>query len=103
MSEDGEYTILKRKYIDRGCRIEVLECEVAMWRKHVPELEKQIQEIEKVSNFNADRVAELLAKAKLSNKGMHKTIERMTYRNGVECVHGRFLHEHCDLCEGEAK
>jgi len=41
-------------------QIEVLEYEVAMWRKHVPELE-------------AD-----LAKAKLSNKGMHKTIERLT-------------------------
>ena len=81
VSEDGEYTILKRQYIERGCRIaelkhdidqyreidkdmlkriEVLEYEVAMWRKHVPELE-------------AD-----LAKAKLSNKGMHKTIERLT-------------------------
>ena len=52
------------------------------------------------------RIAELeadLAKAKLSNVGMHNTIARMTHRNGVECVHGHFLHEHCALCEGEAK
>jgi len=66
-------------------RIELLECEISMWRKHVPELE-------------AD-----LAKAKLSNAGMHKTIARMTHHNGVECVHGCFLHERCDLCEGETK
>ena len=43
-------------------RIEVLELEVDMWRTHVPDLE-------------AD-----LAKAKLSNKGMHKTIARLTDR-----------------------
>ena len=67
MNEDGEYTILKRKYIERGCRIaelendidqyreidkdhlkriEVLEHEVDMWRKHVPELEATIQRME---------------------------------------------------------
>ena len=34
-------------------------------------------------------------------KGMHKTIARMTHRNGVECVHGKFLHEDCPKCRGE--
>ena len=28
MSEDGEYTILKRKYIERGCRIAELEATI---------------------------------------------------------------------------
>ena len=47
----------------------------------------------------ADRIAEL----ELSNNGMHKTIERLTHRNGVECVHGKFLHEDCPKCRGEVK
>jgi len=48
-------------------RIEVLELEVDMWRKHVV--------------------------------GMEATIARMTHRNGVECVHGKFLHEVCPQCK----
>jgi len=47
----------------------------------------------------ADRIAEL----ELSNNGMHNTIARMTHRNGVECVHGKFLHEDCPKCRGEVK
>ena len=89
--------------------------------ERIAELEKQIQEIETVSDFNADRVAEL--EAELAEKpayhcpkcdswfseGELKALagERLTirqvHRNGVECVHGRFLHERCDLCEGETK
>ena len=65
-------------------QIEVLEYEVAMWRKHVPELE-------------AD-----LAKAKLSNKGMHKTIERLTRYHSHKVSNNDTLRKHI-LTEGETK
>ena len=37
MNEDGEYTILKRKYIDRGCRIAELESKVKQLQTVTPE------------------------------------------------------------------
>ena len=33
----------------------------------------------------------------------HKKMSRNMHRNGVECVHGKFLHESCDACEQEQK
>jgi len=94
-----------------------------IWKKRVAELETQL------ANFESDAyVLSLLTKideleAELAEKpayhcpkcdswfseGELKALagERLTirqvHRNGVECVHGRFLHERCDLCEGETK
>ena len=45
---DLKYDIDQYREIDKDHlkRIEVLECEVAMWRKHVPELEATLKRME---------------------------------------------------------
>jgi len=58
VSEDGEYTILKRKYIDRGCRIAELEAEnkaykeawsVNILTKRIVELESKVKQLQTVT------------------------------------------------------
>ena len=63
----------------------------------------ELQAENKMANIHINELKADLAKAKLSNVGMHNTIARMTHRNGVECVHGKFLHEDCPKCRGEVK
>ena len=68
-------------------------------QKRVKELDGFITEYQKRELNFLERIAAL----ELSNNGMHNTIARMTHRNGVECVHGKFLHEDCPKCRGEVK
>ena len=73
----------RQLYWDEKHAHEAHMIELNMMRDHVVELEDALK-------VEADE--------NMAYKQRIAALARMTHRNGVECVHGKFLHEVCPQC-----